>query len=109
MGRNGQLGLAVSNAESTKQLGDIRALDTDTRERGQPLTIDVWTGVRERWRRAMRDTSGICGGRLSCRRQRGDARTEAFGSARGREPELWERTGTTNKAVKSQWLTRLTM
>jgi hypothetical protein len=37
-----------------------------------------------RWcrRRAARDTSGICGGRLSCRRQRGDASTEAFASAR---------------------------
>ncbi len=35
MGRNGQLGLAVSHAESTKRLSSIRALDTDTREHGR--------------------------------------------------------------------------
>jgi len=58
--------------------------------------MDIGMGVRYCWRRATRDTSGICWGRLSCRRQRGDASTQAFGSARGKEPEPCEKAGTTN-------------
>jgi len=43
-----------------------------------------------------------------CRRQRGDARTEAFGSARGQEAGPCENTGATNKTAKNQWLAPLT-
>jgi hypothetical protein len=78
--------MADQKGEERKGESDAEQLGTISRPRNQsrqPLTMDIGMGVRSCWRRATSDTSGICGGRLSCRRQRGEASTEAFGSARG--------------------------